>query len=104
MKQISTLFLGFCLLGLTHCASQQINSLSQGKYDNPRGNKVEPEAKVTFLQAEKYFFERNFDKALPLYQNIKGKFPNGKAVQLASYRIGSIFYYQKDITYNRFKS
>ena len=96
MKQISTLFLGFCLLGLTHCASQQINSLSQGKYDNPRGNKVEPEAKVTFLQAEKYFFERNFDKALPLYQNIKGKFPNGKAVQLASYRIGSIFYYQKD--------
>ena len=29
-------------------------------------------------------------------QNIKGKFPNGKAVQLASYRIGSIFYYQKD--------
>lgn len=96
MKQISTLFLGFCLLGLTHCASQQINSLSQGKYDNPHGNKVEPEAKVTFLQAEKYFFERNFDKALPLYQNIKGKFPNGKAVQLASYRIGSIFYYQKD--------
>ncbi len=96
MKQISTLFLGFCLLGLTHCASQQINSLSQGKYDNPRGNKVEPEAKVTFLQAEKYFFDRNFDKALPLYQNIKSKFPNGKAVQLASYRIGSIFYYQKD--------
>ncbi|MSP18585.1 MAG: penicillin-binding protein activator [Bdellovibrionales bacterium] len=96
MKQISTLFLGFCLLGLTHCASQQINSLSLGKYDNPRANKVEPEAKVTFLQAEKYFFEKNFDKALPLYQNIKNKFPNGKAVQLASYRIGSIFYYQKD--------
>ncbi len=98
MKKLNLGFAILSLLLLTHCASQQVNSLYSGKYDSPRANKVEPEAKASFLQAEKYFFARDYDKALPLYQNIKNKFPKGKAGQLASYRVGSIYYYQQDYT------
>ncbi len=97
MKKLPLTLVVLCTLFLlTHCASEQVSSLYNGRYDNPRANKVEPEARANFMQAEKYFFARNYDRALPIFQNIKTRFPRGKAGQLASYRIGSIFYYQQD--------
>ncbi|NBY21059.1 penicillin-binding protein activator [bacterium] len=96
MKKLRVTSSLICILFLTHCASQQVNSLYSSKYDSPKASRVEPEARANFMQAEKYFFAREYDKALPIFQNIKNKLPNGKAGQLASYRIGSIFYYQKD--------
>jgi len=96
MKKLQSITIGFCLLFLTHCASQQVSSLYSGKYDDSKVSKVEPEAKLIFTQAEKHFFAREYEKALPLYQNIKSKFAKGKAGQIATYRVGSIYYYQQD--------
>lgn len=96
MNKLSFPSILFCILLLTHCASQPINSLYTSKYDSPKAARVEPEARANFMQAEKYFFARDYDKALPIFQSIRNKLPSGKAGQLASYRIGSIYYYQKD--------
>jgi ABC-type branched-subunit amino acid transport system substrate-binding protein len=98
MKNLKLSLLSLSLLLLTQCASQQVNSLYSGKYDSPRIGNVEPEAKANFVQAERYFFAGDYDRALPLYQGIRSRFQKGKAGQLASYRIGSIFYYQQDYT------
>lgn len=95
MKNIKLTLGVLVLLVLTQCASQPVSSLYSGKYDSPRVNRVEPEAKTIFSQAEKYFFAREYDRALPIYQSIKNKFNRGQAGQLSSYRIGSIFYYQQ---------
>jgi len=96
MKTLGLISLGICITLLTHCASQEVSSLYNSRYDSPRSYKVEPEARTSFSQAEKYFFSREYDKALPIYQSIKNKFSKGKAGQLAVYRVGSIYYYQQD--------
>lgn len=98
MKNLRLSLLSLSLLLLTRCANQPVNSLYAGKYDSPKIGSVEPEAKTTIGQAERYFFARDYNRALPIYQGIKSRFQKGKAGQLASYRIGSILYYQQDYT------
>jgi len=93
MSKLSLIFIAVLTLAFTRCASNRVNTVSSLRSESPKPNKIEPEARKIFFEAEKYFFARDYDRALPLYQTIKQRHPKGKAVQLASYRMGSIHYY-----------
>src|SRR5258707_677728 len=53
--------------------------------ETPSASKIEPEARMLFFQAERQYNARNFIEALKLYQQVKIRFPRGKAAVLASY-------------------
>lgn len=95
-KRLKPLLLCSLLLH-TSCAFKKVpgtNDPSTLKTDTFKTSKVEPEARTLFFQAERLYFNKNYDHAAPVYQQVKTKFPRGKATQLSSYRLGSIYYYQ----------
>lgn len=70
------------------------NDPSTLRSESLKTNKIEPEARNLFFQAERFYFNKGYDQAAPVYNQVKTKFPRGRAAQLASYRLGSIYYYQ----------
>ncbi|NBV50336.1 outer membrane protein assembly factor BamD, partial [bacterium] len=53
---------------------------------------IEPEAKGAFLQAEKEFQSKNYEKAIVKYQGIRNRWPSSKAAELSHYRVASVYY------------
>lgn len=86
------------LLFFISCASKPGTKDLTQKTEMSRTNRVEPEARASFLQAEKLLQQKNYPAALNAYQNIRTKFSRGRANALASYRIGTIYYYQEKYT------
>jgi len=84
-------------LMLTGCSPTEV--VSSGDLGEIREGgaapQIEPEAKALYHQAEKAFDARNFDSSAKLFQQVKIKFPRGKAQVFASYRLGIIYYYRE---------
>jgi len=63
---------------------------------NFRNQKIEPEARTLFFQAERLFNAKSFDQARQVYATVKTKYPKGRAAMLSSYRLGTIYYYREE--------
>ncbi len=87
----------FCVavLLLSGCASQKIQGggIEPGDF---RSQKVEPEARSTFQAAERALAARNYEEARRLYLQLRTRHPKGKAAMVATYRLGSVHYYQEE--------
>ncbi len=83
------------ILWLSSCASPQFKGggIEPGDF---RSQKVEPEARPMYQQAEKAMAARNYDEAKRLYAGLRNRYPKGKAAMLASYRLGAVHYYQEE--------
>lgn len=84
------------LLFVVACASPRRSERDGMAPINMKNQKVEPEARTLFFQAERLFNAKNFDQAAKLYQTVKTKYPRGRAHMLSSYRLGTIHYYRED--------
>lgn len=82
---------------LAGCAFKKVPTTpSTFRAESPKTGKIEPEARNLFFQAERQYQLKNYDGAARLYNQVKFKFPKGKAHALSSYRLGSIYYYLGD--------
>lgn len=94
---MTRVLLTLTLLMLLGCAIKRPKQdLSGVRMDANVAVYIEPEAKSTYLQAEKEFQNKNFDQALSLFQTVRTRWSKGKAAELSSYRIASILYYKED--------
>lgn len=87
-----------CLsLFLWSCASQQTRPTQMKGPEQITASKVEPPARTTFFQAERAFLGKDYEKAIRGFQTVRTKYPNARsASMLASYRLGTIYYYQEE--------
>lgn len=88
--------LGVMVLWLSGCASTKTQPQGLGAADTPKTQKIEPEARHLYFQAERAFSAKNLDEAKRLFLQVKAKFPRGKAAMMSTYRLGTIHYYQED--------
>ncbi len=95
MKKLVSLVVGICSIYFVGCASMSTPKDIGQKTELSRTNRIEPEARASFMQAEKLLQAKSYPAALNAYQVIRNKFPRGRANALASYRIGTIYYYQE---------
>lgn len=87
---LTTFLIGLCLWG---CAVKPAKTeLSGAKIEPSVSVFIEPEAKPTFLQAEKDLQNRNFSAANAKFETIRNRWPRSKAAELSQYRIASILY------------
>lgn len=84
------------LVFVAACASPRRSEREGMAPINMKNQKVEPEARTLFFQAERLFNARNFDQAQRLYTSVKAKYPRGRAHMLSSYRLGTIHYIKED--------
>ena len=81
---------------LSGCASgqkMQGGGIEPGDF---RTQKVEPEARAMFQAAERALSKRDYDEARRLYNLLRSKYPKGKAAMVATYRLGTVHYYQEE--------
>lgn len=88
--------MGIALTIVMGCTTSRVKESGLSPTANFRNQKIEPEARNLFFQAERLFAAKNYDEARQLYQTVKTKFPKGRAHMLSSYRLGTIFYYRED--------
>lgn len=87
--------LSLALLFVEGCAFKKVPTQpTEMTAASPKTNKIEPEARTLFFQAERMYFQKNFPESSRLYSQVKAKFPRTRAAQISSYRLGSIHYYQ----------
>ncbi len=80
---------------LAGCASStplKAESVSLQEDSALKSGEVEPPARSSFFQAERLFKAKKYKNAIDGYRSIKKRFPGGRAHQISSYRLGSIFY------------
>ncbi len=88
---ISALFLWGC------ASSNQVRPDQLKGPDPVASNKVEPQARTLFFQAERAFLGKDYEKAIRGFQAVRTKFPNARNASLvSSYRLGTIYYYQEE--------
>ncbi len=94
-RWVSFFFVLGMVVWLSGCAGKRVQGggIEPGDF---RGQKVEPEARQIFQQAEKAMAQRNYDEARRLYTLLRQKHPKGKAAMIATYRLGSVHYYQEE--------
>lgn len=89
--------LGLALLfSLNDCASKDVVMVDpprQNASDPLKTYKVEPEARALVAEAEQLFEAKDYVASEKRYKAIKNKFPRGKSHTLASYRLGTLYYY-----------
>lgn len=80
------------------CATTQVRPPDQMKGPDPlSSNKVEPQARTLFFQAERAFLAKDYEKATKGFQSVRQKYPAAKnATMVSSYRLGTIYYYQEE--------
>src|SRR4051794_2359872 len=81
-----------CLL-MAGCASQKEREAPHPEVSAL--NRIEPQAQPLFQKAEKAFTSKNYEQARKLYQNVRTRFPHSRADMLATYRLGTIYYYRQ---------
>ena len=95
---LRTLLMCLCLL-LVHCAGPQRRSSEGPSLGSQQVNtqRVEPEARTIFFQAERAFQSGELAKAKQGYGEVLKRFPNAKRASMISlYRLGSILYMEED--------
>lgn len=86
---------GFLVALLGGCASTPTPSASVALPSDDAALKaaqIEPKARQAFLQAERNFKAKKYKAAADGYRNLKTHFAGTSTHQVASYRLGSIFY------------
>lgn len=94
-----TWWLAALLVLIAGCASPrrlERDAFSPGPSNNFKNQKIEPEARTLFFQAERLFAAKNYDQARQVYVAVKTKYPRGRAAMLSSYRLGTIYYYREE--------
>ena len=81
---------------LCSCAHGPSPSASSIRARDFKNQKIEPEARVPFFQAERLYSLRKYEEAKAVYLSVKTKYPKSRAHLLSSYRLGTIMYYQED--------
>ncbi len=84
------------LLGVTLITSCATKGVKPGAVDSAKSQKVEPEARKLYAQAERAYETKNYPEGRRLFSNLRATFPKGSAAVMASYRLGTILYYQED--------
>ena len=85
------------LIILVGCAGPQTTEDPEVRLvEGPKQKQIEAEARPLYFQAEKAFNAKNYDVAQHLFQQLKTRFPKGRAQYYASYRLGIIFYYREN--------
>jgi len=92
-----TLWLFSLLIVVAGCASpRRLERDAFSPTTNFKNQKIEPEARTLFFQAERLFAAKNYDQARQVYIAVKTKYPRGRAAMLSSYRLGTIYYYREE--------
>src|SRR5688572_5203425 len=96
MKKLVLIAAVGLLMIFTGCASPRRMDGGGIGAKNFRSQQIEPEARTLFFQAERLFAAKKYDDAQRLYQQVKTKYPRGRAHMLSSYRLGTIYYYREE--------
>lgn len=99
MQRLILNVLAFVAVGLlmSACATPRTrDGGGLGPAANFRNQKIEPEARTMFFQAERLFAAKNYEQARQGYISVKAKHPRGRAHMLSSYRLGTIYYYREE--------
>ncbi len=89
---LSVLLLSAWLAGCASSGPPQPESVNLQEDSALKSGEVESPARSSFFQAERLFKAKKYKNAIDGYRSIKKRFPGGRAHQISSYRLGSIFY------------
>lgn len=101
MKRLLAVFVSlFFLSGCVNQQGRKNNDVASGTpSDNILSKPVEPEARNLFNPAEAAFNNKQYDEAARGFRLMKSRFtPKTRAHMVATYRLGTIFYYKGNYT------